>query len=174
MPELGCTSAVQNEKCIFHFVLLSATGACNYVLNNAGRRPRRHLPNQVRCPRVGMNSWNKCIAKSGIETPSWQMPTRGRVAPKLACVQDIRPHVPELGCTSAVQNEKCIFHFCTADATILARAIFVQVFMTLGFKLTRPRVAFKTLGRFEAPRVEKYMNTTNKSIANLGYQASSP
>ena len=40
-----------------------------------------------------------------------QMPTRGRVAPKLACVQDIRPHVPGLGCTSAVQNEKYIFSF---------------------------------------------------------------
>ena len=31
------------------------------------------------------------------------------VAPKLACVQDIRPRVPELGCTSAVQNEKMYF-----------------------------------------------------------------
>ena len=41
-----------------------------------------------------------------------QIPTEGRVAPKLACVQDIRPHVPELGCTSAVQNEKIhFFHF---------------------------------------------------------------
>ena len=46
-----------------------------------------------------------------------QMPTRGRVAPKLACVQDIRPHVPELGCTSAVQNEKYIFIFVLLSAT---------------------------------------------------------
>ena len=77
------------------------------------------------------------IAKSGSMPQSWQyiirgiqylqvkassldlqMPTRGRVAPKLACVQDIRPHVPELGCTSAVQNEKYIFSFCTAECNM--------------------------------------------------------
>ena len=59
------------------------------------------------------NTWiprNKSIANLGYRTPSWQS-LRGRVAPKLACVQDIRPHVPELGCTSAVQNEKMYFSF---------------------------------------------------------------
>ena len=55
------------------------------------------------------------FASQGIEALTCKCPTRGRVAPKLACVQDIRPHVPELGCTSAVQNEKYIFSFCTAS-----------------------------------------------------------
>ena len=56
-----------------------------------------------------------------------QIPTRGRVAPKLACVQDIRPHVPELGCTSAVQNEKYIFSFCTAESGSLRHTAWLHV-----------------------------------------------
>ena len=131
VPELGCTSAVQNEKYIFHFVLLSATGTCLCVGTQAifdtpsdrGIRPvGRVAPKRacvqtargVRCPKVGniFYSWYSCICKSRhrfVALICLQMPTRGRVAPKLACVQDIRPHVPELGCTSAVQNEKIHF-----------------------------------------------------------------
>ena len=56
-------------------------------------------------------SWYSCICKSRHRALTCKCRLRGRVAPKLACVQDIRPHVPELGCTSAVQNEKYIFSF---------------------------------------------------------------
>ena len=74
----------------------------------------------VRCPRVG-NTLFVVFMYLQVRASSLdlQMPTRGRVAPKLACVQDIRPHVPELGCTSAVQNEKIhFFHFVLLSARL--------------------------------------------------------
>ena len=71
--------------------------------------PRRHCQLGVRYPKLAiLYSWYSCICKSRHRALTCNV-ALGRVAPKLACVQDIRPHVPELGCTSAVQNEKYIF-----------------------------------------------------------------
>ena len=120
MPELGCTSAVQNEKIhFFIFVLLVQPILAPNVFLQAKAGARVGITNQGSIPLSWqyIYSWYSCICKSRHRAPSLQMPTRGRVAPKLACVQDIRPHVPELGCTSAVQNEKIHFSFCTASAT---------------------------------------------------------
>ena len=102
------------KKYIFSF----CTAECSHCNLNVARGdiPASALPirlDALTCKY--MNTTNKSIANLGYRTPSWQCRLRGRVAPKLACVQDIRPHVPELGCTSAVQNEKMYFSFCTAE-----------------------------------------------------------
>ena len=117
VPELGCTSAVQNEKYIFSFCTAESPSylAREYVLKT--RRTRISAsPRRLGFDALSwqyMNTTNKSIAILGVSNPTANLAED--VAPKLACVQDIRPHVPELGCTSAVQNEKCIFHFCTAE-----------------------------------------------------------
>ena len=103
VPELGCTSAVQNEKYIFHF--------CTAECNPATLLNKQHQANRVRYPKLAILFVVFMYLQVKASSLDLQMPRRGRVAPKLACVQDIRPHVPELGCTSAVQNEKYIFHF---------------------------------------------------------------
>ena len=79
-----------------------------------GRRvpasPRRHCQLGVRYPKLAillLVIFMYLLVKAS--SLYLQMPTRGRVAPKLACVQDIRPCVPELGCTSVIQNEKMYF-----------------------------------------------------------------
>ena len=105
------------KKCIFHFCT-AESGTLNAMCGASNRLPASPSARTkvgVRCPL----SWQyfirgiriKVLPILGYRTPSWQCITRGRVAPKLACVQDIRPHVPELGCTSAVQNEKMYFSF---------------------------------------------------------------
>ena len=81
------------------------------------------------------------------------MPAEDASPPRIACVQDIRPHVPELGCTSAVQNEKMYFSFFVQDN-------FWHVQIGKGSTPQKSRLDALTC---------KYMNTTNKSIANLGY-----
>ena len=114
VPELGCTSAVQNEKYIFHFVLLSATNSATQAERKlAGRRPRQRITNNRFDTPVGNTySWVFMYLQVKASSLDLQMPTLEDASPpKLACVQDIRPHVPELGCTSAVQNEKYIFSF---------------------------------------------------------------
>ena len=72
--------------------------------------PRRYCQLEARCPKLAILElvifMYLQVKASNLDL---QMPTRGRVAPKLACVQDIRPCVPELGCTSAVQNKKIHF-----------------------------------------------------------------
>ena len=72
--------------------------------------PRRHCQLGVRYPKLAILVFVVFMyLQVKASSLDLQMPTRGRVAPKLACVQDIRPCVPELGCTSAVQNEKMYF-----------------------------------------------------------------
>ena len=116
-----------------------------------------------------MNTTNKVLPTWGIEPQSWQCSTRTR-RPQLACVQDIRPHVPELGCTSAVQNEKMYFSFCTAEVQSLTAG-------TCGLCLERTPENGASPRRHYRVRLDaltcKYMNTTNKSIANLGYRTPS-
>ena len=135
------------KNTFFHFVLLSA--ACTNVLNTSqqGRCvPPVGITNGVRCPRVGNTySWYSCICKSRHRALTCKCRLRGRVAPKLACVQDIRPHVPELGCTSAVQNEKIhFFHFCTAECSLLAWHVHLERKLAQG--ATRPPSALHQLG----------------------------
>ena len=117
-----------------------------------------------------MNTTNKVLPTWGIRPQVGNADYEGRVAPKLACVQDIRPHVPELGCTSAVQNEKMYFFiFVLLSAAILARACEPEP-SNRGRRV--PVVDYPCKSRLDALTC-KYMNTTNKSIANLGYQTPS-
>ena len=119
VPELGCTSAVQNEKMYFSFCTAAEPGACvcvNHKLSQA-IPPVGDPTSQARCLDLQIHEYHeyKVLPAWGIRPQVGSISAaRTRRPQRLACVQDIRPHVPELGCTSAVQNEKCIFHFCTA------------------------------------------------------------
>ena len=110
MPELGCTSAVQNEKNTF-FILYCWCRVSGTTLerNAAGAPSRRSNTNGVRYPKLAILFvvfMYLQVKASSLDFANTDMRTR---RPKIACVQDIRPHVPELGCTSAVQNEKNTF-----------------------------------------------------------------
>ena len=134
VPELGCTSAVQNEKYIFSFLYCPSGSYFWFTFVVFMYLQSQGMSLDLARGRVAPHLAFKTLGPTlGFDTPSWQyflfvvfmylqvkassldlqMPTRGRVAPKLACVQDIRPHVPELGCTSAVQ---------AANQLILTRA----------------------------------------------------
>ena len=120
VPELGCTSAVQNEKMYFSFLYCCAARLAREPLKQGATGGRRlGLTIKARCLDLQeyMNTTNKSIASQRYRTPSWQCRGGDASPPELACVQDIRPHVPELGCTSAVQNEKMYFSFCTAECS---------------------------------------------------------
>ena len=145
MPELGCTSAVQNEKYIFHFVLLSAECMSEHKQALRHAIPVGHANLGFDTPSWQYYSWYSCICKSRHRALTCKYSHEDASPPKLACVQDIRPHVPELGCTSAVQNEKIhFFIFVLLVWLILARAAYVR---------TQASTAISPIGQlgFDAP-----------------------